>query len=273
MRRRALYRSPIKLRLKKKTVQTVGGLILIGFAGLSLLALFGADTGFAKTLRDYEFEYVGWAAVFLPIASALLGAFLLRVGLPFTNANSAVGFTLFLTAIVSFTATFLPGQSGLVGNQIANFLSSFLTTTGAAFILFITATIALVVTLNTSLSTAFDAIGKSASFSFNTAKTLAGKNKEKEEEKKELPFATRGMKVNEAKKEEEPAISTAVVSNLPGDSQIWESPPLDLLTDSIGSKAERGDLKQNASIIEKTLESFGIQARVVEVNMGPAITQ
>ncbi|HEY4695168.1 MAG TPA: DNA translocase FtsK 4TM domain-containing protein [Candidatus Nanoarchaeia archaeon] len=273
MRRRALYRSPIKLRLKKKTVQTVGGLILIGFAGLSLLALFGADTGFAKTLRDYEFEYVGWAAVFLPIASALLGAFLLRVGLPFTNANSAVGFTLFLTAIVSFTATFLPGQSGLVGNQIANFLSSFLTTTGAAFILFITATIALVVTLNTSLSTAFDAIGKSASFSFNTAKTLAGKNKEKEEEKKELPFATRGMKVNEAKKEEEPAISTAVVSNLPGDSQIWEYPPLDLLTDSIGSKAERGDLKQNASIIEKTLESFGIQARVVEVNMGPAITQ
>src|SRR3972149_8460164 len=273
MRRRALYRSPIKLRLKKKTVQTVGGLILIGFAGLSLLALFGADTGFAKTLRDYEFEYVGWAAVFLPIASALLGAFLLRVGLPFTNANSAVGFTLFLTAIVSFTATFLPGQSGLVGNQIANFLSSFLTTTGAAFILFITATIALVVTLNTSLSTAFDAIGKSASFSFNTAKTLAGKNKEKEEEKKELPFATRGMKVNETKKEEEPAISTAVVSNLPGDSQIWEYPPLDLLTDSIGSKAERGDLKQNASIIEKTLESFGIQARVVEVNMGPAITQ
>jgi S-DNA-T family DNA segregation ATPase FtsK/SpoIIIE len=45
------------------------------------------------------------------------------------------------------------------------------------------------------------------------------------------------------------------------------------LTDSIGSKAERGDLKQNASIIEKTLESFGIQARVVEVNMGPAVTQ
>ncbi|MBI3558836.1 DNA translocase FtsK [Candidatus Gottesmanbacteria bacterium] len=40
-----------------------------------------------------------------------------------------------------------------------------------------------------------------------------------------------------------------------------------------GQKADRGDLKGNAAIIEKTLSSFGILARVVEVNLGPAVTQ
>jgi S-DNA-T family DNA segregation ATPase FtsK/SpoIIIE len=40
-----------------------------------------------------------------------------------------------------------------------------------------------------------------------------------------------------------------------------------------GQKADRGDMKTNAGTIEKTLESFGITARVAEVNLGPAVTQ
>lgn len=56
-------------------------------------------------------------------------------------------------------------------------------------------------------------------------------------------------------------------------SHIWEYPPLTLLSPKGGGEANRGDVKQNASIIEKTLASFGIKARVVEVNYGPAVTQ
>lgn len=273
-RRSGGYRSPIKLKLKKKTLQAIGGLMLLGFAGLSLLALFGSNTGFAFLLREKEFEYFGWGTILLPIAISLLGLLLLKMRLPFFSANTAIGFTIFLLAMLSFTATFLPGQSGEIGRVVAETLASFLSAPGAALILFILALIALVVTLNTSLENAFDAVGKSASFSFNAAKTLTGK-KEGEQKEEKPAFADRVMKVNEGKHKIEaaPALSTAVVSNLPGESQVWEYPPLDLLTESIGAKAERGDLKQNASIIEKTLESFGIQARVVEVNMGPAVTQ
>lgn len=274
-RRRQTFRNPIKVKLKKKTLQTIAGLMLIAFAGLSVLAIFGGDAGFAAILNQYEFDYFGWGVVFLPIALLFLGLMFLKVNLPFLSANTSIGFTVFLIAVLSFTGTFIPKQSGLVGATIASYLGDFLTKPGAAFILFITSLIALVITLNTSLESAFGAVGKSAVFSFNAAKTLAGKNKKEDGEKKEPAFATKGMKVNEArpKVEESPALSTAVVANLPGDNQVWEYPPLDLLTDSLGAKAERGDLKQNASIIEKTLESFGIQARVVEVNMGPAITQ
>lgn len=54
---------------------------------------------------------------------------------------------------------------------------------------------------------------------------------------------------------------------------IWEYPPLKLLSDKSGGEANRGDVKANAAIIEKTLGSFGIKARVAEVNYGPAVTQ
>ncbi len=58
-----------------------------------------------------------------------------------------------------------------------------------------------------------------------------------------------------------------------GTTKIWKYPPLSLLATSNGSKADRGDIKENAAIIESTLDSFGIRAKVAEVNGGPAITQ
>jgi S-DNA-T family DNA segregation ATPase FtsK/SpoIIIE len=61
--------------------------------------------------------------------------------------------------------------------------------------------------------------------------------------------------------------------NLPNPNHIWELPPLSLLDTQHSGKAERGDIKKNASIIEQHLESFNIRAKVKEVNLGPAVTQ
>ena len=61
---------------------------------------------------------------------------------------------------------------------------------------------------------------------------------------------------------------------IPAASQIvWQYPPLSLLKSSTGGQADRGDVKKNSDIIESTLESFGIQAKIKEVNAGPSITQ
>ncbi len=53
----------------------------------------------------------------------------------------------------------------------------------------------------------------------------------------------------------------------------WKAPPLSILSESKGEEAERGDIKKNADLIEKTLNAFGVEAKVVEVNLGPAVTQ
>ncbi len=53
----------------------------------------------------------------------------------------------------------------------------------------------------------------------------------------------------------------------------WVYPPMSLLRDVSQQAADRGDTKMNAQKIESTLESFGIRARVGEVNNGPTVTQ
>jgi S-DNA-T family DNA segregation ATPase FtsK/SpoIIIE len=69
------------------------------------------------------------------------------------------------------------------------------------------------------------------------------------------------------------ALPPQIVSNMPGEEKVWNYPSIDLLSEEESGKAERGDVKGNADTIEKTLESFGITAKVVEVNLGPAVTQ
>ena len=54
----------------------------------------------------------------------------------------------------------------------------------------------------------------------------------------------------------------------------WKLPPTSLL-DSVTAKKERmqDEIKRNVRIIEGTLATFGVQARVIGVNSGPAVTQ
>jgi S-DNA-T family DNA segregation ATPase FtsK/SpoIIIE len=90
-------------------------------------------------------------------------------------------------------------------------------------------------------------------------------------------FATAGNQQKPVDKKTEATskepLEAKLVSNMPGDNRVWKYPPLDLLSEAELGRADRGDIKGNAAIIEKTLESFGIRARVVEVNLGPAVTQ
>ncbi|OLB94285.1 MAG: hypothetical protein AUI15_17375 [Actinobacteria bacterium 13_2_20CM_2_66_6] len=54
----------------------------------------------------------------------------------------------------------------------------------------------------------------------------------------------------------------------------WKLPPVAML-DTVTARRERmkDEIKRNAVIIEQTLETFGVPAKVVGVNTGPAVTQ
>lgn len=53
----------------------------------------------------------------------------------------------------------------------------------------------------------------------------------------------------------------------------WSLPPLDLLEITSEQELSQADIRRRVRIIEETLQNFNIQARVVEVNQGPAVTQ
>ena len=52
----------------------------------------------------------------------------------------------------------------------------------------------------------------------------------------------------------------------------YNSPPLDLLESDHGAPTS-GDIKVNSAIIKKTLQNFGIDVSMSEVNIGPTVTQ
>jgi S-DNA-T family DNA segregation ATPase FtsK/SpoIIIE len=73
---------------------------------------------------------------------------------------------------------------------------------------------------------------------------------------------------------EEPAVPI-VAGEWDDEPEIdWSLPPYSLL-DSVTAKKERmqEEIKRNVRVIESALMTFGVQAKVIDVNSGPAVTQ
>ena len=177
------------------------------------------------------------------------------------------------------------GRAGILGKDAWDGVSTLITPVGSYIVLAGIAIVGLIVLFNTS----FDVVIKKAIEVFNYLKHFVIADK-----KANPAFANSngsnlkmsggnlvstpnpnqptkpGQTVPVAPPE---TLAPKLVSNVPGDEKVWKYPPMDLLNESEGGHAERGDIKGNAASIEKTLESFGITARVVEVNLGPAVTQ
>jgi len=57
-----------------------------------------------------------------------------------------------------------------------------------------------------------------------------------------------------------------------GDDKNWKLPSVDLLEDTT-TKADSGNVKENAAIIQETLAKFNIDVAMRDVNVGPTVTQ
>ncbi|MFH1895980.1 MAG: DNA translocase FtsK, partial [bacterium] len=192
---------------------------------------------------------------------------------------------------------------GLMGFYISDFLKSAVEGLGAFLILLASFLFSLTLTLNTSLDNLLKFVVRILGFindnftarlkAFVTGSRFVKRKALLEEE----PAEEGGEEKDQAEEEfvtvvlsppsapaaidvsvPSTALSTAqlkeeTISNLPGKDYIWEYPPLTLLSAESGTEAIRGDVNLNAQRIEDTLQSFGVKARVVEVNKGPAVTQ
>ena len=262
---RGRRKKAFKLKLKKTTIYTFSSVALFAVAGLITLS-FSRQGPFLTKLYYLLTHYFGWGALLLPFLFMVAGLMLSRLQWKITRPNVFVGTLILLISLISLT------RSGVIGFEVWQNLTFLITGLGAFLVLFGFVFIGFVVTFNTSLEEIllfsihlFSSFKKSLATirKFTTRPRFV--RKEKKEEIK-IPLETKKEEVKE--EAEEPIIST-----LPIEDQAWQYPPFSLLADSVSGKADRGDIKKNAEIIEKTLESFGIAARVAEVNFGPAVTQ
>ncbi|MBI2617420.1 DNA translocase FtsK [Candidatus Gottesmanbacteria bacterium] len=287
MARRYRRRRHLHFKLKKETVFTIVAVLLMGGAALVGISYFQSGTALIF-INGLVGEKFGWGGILLPIVLLSLSTLFLGIKTSFTKPNVPLGLLLTYITLLALT------QSGFIGLKIWNNFATLVSGFGAFVLLLGTFFIGLIVLFNTSIDEIITGFSQLSSdflgmlknipiFSFLQSKSkplfveklsLKTSGDMKKDEKvdagsKNIPEKKTPASLSEQTKE---LISANLISNTSA-STVWEYPPLSLLTDSAGQKADRGDLKQNAHIIEKTLESFGVTARVAEVNLGPAVTQ
>jgi len=267
---RGRRRKAFKLKLKKATLYTLSSVGLIAIGGLIILS-FSRQGPLLGKLYFILSHYLGWGVILLPFLFIIAGLMLSRLRWKITRPNVFAGGILLLLAFISLT------RSGVVGFEIWQNLAVLVTGIGAFLILLGLAFIGFVITFNTSLEEILLFLIKIfSSVKKGVTSVREGVKKPKfatvKPELKVTPPEER-KEVSAREEKIEPGLRPTLVSNIPGEEKVWEYPPISLLADSVGGRADRGDLKKNAEVVEKTLESFGIAARVAEVNLGPAVTQ
>jgi len=190
-----------------------------------------------------------------------------------SKANVAFGYLVFFISILGVT------RSGSIGGGMFRILQEVLTTIGADLVFFAGIVIGIIVLFDTSVDDMVQ--GVSALFNnshrlvptslFNRAgnddKSLLDRSKPIQIKggQKDAPTPSKNAPIpmiNKKEQESQGLISAKLVTNVLGDSGsgIWEYPPLSLLSESPGAKAERGDINKIARKIEETLQSFGVDA-------------
>lgn len=269
---RRIDKRGFKLKLKQQTVFSIAQISFFALAALILIS-FSRQGLILYRVNDFLISMFGWATIFLPFIFLSFAFMLSKIKIPLSQPNVIIGSILFFLSIAAI------GKSGNLGLVFWEGVSTLVTPIGAFIILFGLALVGLIVLFNTS----FDQVFKLLSSAYNTVRgyivgekaaggrkllpkndfKISGGQMSSDDKKQAQPEA-------EKPKEE---LEEKLVSNVPGEEKVWKYPSLTMLTDESIGKADRGDIKGNAAIIEKTLESFGITARVVEVNLGPAVTQ
>ncbi len=289
-RHKSLIRVPfLKLKINKKTIFNIFGFLLVGASGVLLVSFLksfsvGTDGRLLYQINQNLTDRFGGLSIFIPFILILVsGHFFNSKKLKFVKPNVSGGIVL---VFISLLGTL---QSGRYGKMIFDNLSLDFSFWGAVIILSVIFIIGLVLFLDTSIDVfaLFVINVVQVFYSFIKNYLFRGVTQEVKKGTKEAKAGTEFIQdkkiIDKKTLPSVPVPVMAPVKNPSSDLTIrpinqssnatWIFPPLSLLADLNQKEAERGDVNRTASIIEKTLDSFGIRARVAEVNYGPAVTQ
>jgi len=284
-RRRSLIRLPFfKFKINKQTIFNILGFILIGSSLVSLVSyaknLSNEGSGrLLFRLNQFLVGGFGGLSIILPFILILVSAHFFNTRrLKFIKPNISGGIIMVFIALLGIF------QSGDFGKTIFDNLSLDFSLVGAIIIMTVIFVIGLVLFLDTSIDIFFIFIFNLLKSGFIFLKNylfremmkkplLTDKKEEKQlilEKKYEEKGKMAALRVTQTQGRD----SSITIRSFPTSSKsTWIYPPMSLLSDISQKEADRGDVKHNAAVIEQTLDSFGIRAKVEEVNFGPAVTQ
>jgi DNA segregation ATPase FtsK/SpoIIIE, S-DNA-T family len=303
---------PKKTSGRKKRRGSINGKVLLSalailcyVGALVTVASFFMDGQLFISIKEYLFSYFGIGVFVLPLILFSFGMFVQGFEFKLARPHIIVGLPLVLFSLLGLLVPIAPDQTGIVGNRIWGELHTYIPGFVATILMVIVLVVGLAVLFDTSLDIFFEkifsivggffgiilqrfmpsrspiTISKAPALSAVSAapatvnslrdqlNPFKGKDKKSKENKKEID----ANDMPENMKVDPEAFNTEPVVNAAGQPMVWNYPPFSLLSNAPGKPADRGDIKNNSSIIEKTLESFGIVAKVVEIDQGPSVTR
>ena len=247
--------------------ETKASILAVVFLGLAVI-FFLSGLGWAGPIGQYIYlgleTLLGWGYYLIPAVLVLMGINALTKNDQFLATPTIVGAIFFVLSGLGILDIISEGTGGLAGTVLGSLESFF--GKGASLIINLTILAAsMLATLNIPLNIKF---------------------KSKERSKEEEPRVIMLQDIDdhpteevsgEHKEEAKPAPKTDGFglfsdSGLKAALKDYKFPPLKLLKTS-SDKPMVGDLRANANIIKRTLESFGIPVEMGEITIGPKVTR
>lgn len=282
-RKKGRRSKPYKLNLKKDTLNSIFAVALMGLGGLIAIS-FSRQGDLLTKVNEYGQQFFGWPFLFLPFIFIVGGLIITHAKLAIASTHVLLGS---LITMISLSGLFGTGSLGLgIKDSVVSLISVpgtilfYLTgTVIGLFILFETSIEDVLVFFQDLYGSLTGTLGKLKvpGIRGNTPVFLGKGNTVKITGGEEAPSVSHQVSEPVKIVSREPTRPSAVTElhRLPegASAGVWQYPPLTLLSDQKLGKADRGDINKNIEIIEKTLGSFSIVAKVMEVHQGPAVSQ
>jgi S-DNA-T family DNA segregation ATPase FtsK/SpoIIIE len=301
-RRRPKKSGGIKISLDRQL--DILGIFLMALAGITVLSFLSATRG---SLTEWWLHLLqqgfGWGVYVVPFGMGAVGFWLLVrhfESRPEISREKTVGAVLlFLTVLAAFHLFSFPddpellavqgGGGGYLGWLISQTLVSGIGKVGAFVVvlaLMITAFILLsglsTVEMGQLIRSGWLRLVDLYRYRFANFKQRPSPAVSEEEPQQRfierfIPSAA-GPGGDQIEPSPQPPLSAQRGALLPriigGPSPEWRLPPIgEILEDSLEQEISQAEIRAKVKIIEETLASFGVVAKVVEVNQGPTVTQ
>lgn len=278
--------------LKTETKKGLLALMFIALAIISVLSFFNAAGVLGQGVRA-SIDWLFGQGYFLITIALILGAVAVVNSLhEDIYSSTLLGMVLFIASLLGLFHIFNPQKlgGGHIGLIFGGSLYKILDFWATLIILAIILLASFLITFNISLKQLF-LVGRFSSEKKSTG-ALNGEsagmanpsdtgvmNKISQGIKNMMPesnFKVKTINVRDAAEAgEKKSENGKMLETLPldkGTKSNFKLPPLDLLDEDKGEPTS-GDIQANATIIRKTLQNFGIEVEMAEVNVGPTVTQ
>lgn len=271
----------VDLAVNPEIVKNVAGIVLATITIITLLAFFGLSGKIGVYINDFLKTTLGWAAYFFPLSVAWIIYALFNAEKHDLKIPNIVGVFGLLASIAGFFHIFVSleqslevAKAGFGGGYVGHFLNLVfyqVLSTEALFVVYLGLIIVFsILAFNVSFSQIKSFFKKEEDLKINGNDKKSSPELKINNQNGETEPKKNGLTSIFVSKKEAPKNDSA--PTLASSSDSKDLPSLDLLENKI-TGSDAGDVRKNAAVIKETLSHFSIDVEMVDVNVGPTVTQ